>query len=187
MLRGVLGLAGFGLVVFGLIVFVLAFGGMSSAVAPTSAAGAKPPTAMAGDSFGDWVYECQAAKDGKGGCALSQTLVSGDTRKPVVKFNLGRDPQTAIIYLAALLPLGLDLPDGVYGAVDNQRQFSYSVETCLPLGCVARIEADAALISAIKRGKQLKISFRFRGASQATTLPGSLSGIAAGLAAAALE
>lgn len=174
--------------VVGTVVFALALGNMSSAVAPTtSAAGARQPTAMAGDTFGDWIYECQPAKDGKPACALSQTLVSGDARKPVAKFNLGRDPQTGLVYLAVLLPLGLDLPAGIFGAVDEQKQFPYSVETCLPLGCIARIETNAALLGAIKRGKLLKIGFRLRGATQTTVLPGSLSGIGAGIAAAALE
>ena len=175
-----------GLLTFAIVVVtVFAFGGVTSAQAPARAA--SPPTAKAGETFGDWVYECQAAKDNQQNCALSQTLISGDTKKPVAKFNLGREPQSGIVYLAVLLPLGIDLPAGVVGAVDDKEQFNYRLETCLQLGCIARIEADAALLTAMKSGKTLKLGFRFRGAAQATVLPGSLSGMTAGAAAAALE
>lgn len=171
----------------GAVALAFALAGLNGAVAPTGAVGAGAPTARPGQSFGDWTYECQPAGEGDGSCALGQTLLSGDTKKPLVRFNLGRDPKNAVVYLAVLLPLGLDLPAGVAGSVDNGNPFAYQIETCVPLGCIARIPAEARLLRAMKSGKALKVSFLMRGASLPTVLPASLAGIGPGITAAALE
>lgn len=168
----------------GALAFVLALGGATAAQAPTRSA--TPPSAAEGQTFGDWKYECQALNGGQA-CALSQTLVSNDSKKAVAKFNLGRDPQSGVVYLAVMVPLGLDLAAGIVGAIDESGPFAYQLETCLAVGCIARVPVDAALMKALKSGKTLKLGFRARGAQQATVLPGSLAGMTAGVAAASLE
>ena len=43
-----------------------------------------------------------------------------------------------VVCLTAFLPLGIHLPSGASGAIDQGKPFQYTLETCLPQrGCIA--------------------------------------------------
>lgn len=157
----------------------------ASAVMQVESAAAQDDKAAT--AVGDWIYQCQAKDDGKKECILSQTVVDGASRRPVGRFTIGRDSQTNEVVFAVLVPLGIDIPRGVNGAIDNRYTFGLTVVTCLSEGCIARTRLDPRLLLAMKMGERLSVAFTIRGAARETVLPGSLAGITKGIAATGLE
>lgn len=147
----------------------------------SAAAQEEKPTAV-----GDWVYQCQTAPDGRK-CILSQTVVDGESRQPVGRFTIGRDTQSGSVVFAALVPLGIDIQNGVSGVIDNRYTFDLTVVTCLPEGCIARTALDPRLMLSMKMGERMAVTFVIRGDGRKVVLPGSLLGIKKGIEATGLE
>ena len=141
-------------------------------------------TAKAGEVFGDWVYECVAVGEGREACALNQSLVDQDSGKLLVRFSLGRDEQNDTVSLVALVPLGIDLEQGVSGGLDDQPGFAFRMRTCLTTSCIASVSVDAGMLEKMKQGTTLKIGFKMMAEPQPRVLGGSLRGITAGTKAA---
>lgn len=141
-------------------------------------------TAKAGDTFGDWIYECAPVGEGREACSLSQTLVDQQSGQSLLKFTLGRDEATGTVTLVALLPAGLDFVAGVVGAVDDKPGFPYTLRTCVGTTCIAMLLVDAPQLAQLKAGSALQIGFTMFGETQQRVFTGSLRGITAGTAAA---
>ena len=144
----------------------------------THAAHAAPKV---GDRFGDWVFGCMALAEGKTACALTQTIVSKKDNRRIVKFSLAHNEKKGALVLTAVLPLGIHLPSGASGAIDQGRAFQYTLETCLQFGCIATYAVDGSFLKAMQSGQKLNINFSFNGGKQPVAIAGSLSGLAEGL------
>lgn len=143
--------------------------------------------AKVGDRFGDWVFECAALAEGKTDCALSQTIVSQKDNRRIVKFNLARNRQTSGITLTALLPLGIHLPSGVSGVVDQGKPFQFALQTCIQQGCIATYPVDAGFLKNLQAGQKLGLNFSVNGGKRPVSINGSLNGLVDGLKAANLN
>ncbi len=143
-----------------------------------SVAHAKPAD---GDRFGGWVYECEALSASKTVCAFTYTVVTEDGASRILKLSFGKLGQKDEFVLVALLPLGIYLPAGVHGKIDNGETFELVMRTCTTLGCEAMILVDPKLRWKMKAGKDLFIEFTARPGAKPITLPVSLNGISAGL------
>ena len=141
-------------------------------------------TAKAGDTFGDWIYECATVGEAQQTCALSQTLVDQQSGQSVLKFTLGRDQGTGTVTLVTLLPMGLDFVAGVAGAIDDKPAFPYTLRTCVGTTCIGMLLVDAERLAELKAGTALRIGFTMMGEAEQRTFTGSLRGITAGTAAA---
>lgn len=140
-----------------------------------------------GDHFGDWVFECVALAAGKTNCALAQTIALQKDNRRIAKFTLGRNQQTSAVTLTVLLPLGIHLPSGVSGMVDQGKPFQFAVQTCIQQGCIATYPVDAGFLKTLQAGQKLGLNFSANGGKQPVSINGSLIGLAEGLKAANLN
>ncbi len=143
--------------------------------------------AKVGDRFGDWVYECAAIAENKTVCSLSQTIMSKNQNRRIVKFNLGRNEKTKSLDFVALLPLGISLPSGASITVDTGKPYQLTLKTCLQQGCIATYAADSSFVKTLQSGQKLEISFTPGGADKPVTISGSSKGLADGMKTANLN
>lgn len=141
----------------------------------------------AGDHFGDWVFECRALAEGKTACALTQTIISQQDNRRIVKFSLTRKDGKGATMLTAMVPLGIHLPAGVSGTIDQGKAFQYTLETCVQQGCIATYAVDTGFLQSLQGGQKLNVSFTGNGAKRLIEISGSLKGLAEGLKAANLN
>lgn len=147
-----------------------------------------PAQAKVGDRFGNWVFECVALGEGKTACALTYAIVSKADNRRIVQLSLGRNERKGGIVLTAFLPLGIHLPSGASGAIDQGKPFQYTLETCLPQrGCIGTYAVNADLLKSLQGGQQLNIRFTAGNGQQAVSVAAALNGLAEGLRAAKLN
>lgn len=143
--------------------------------------------ARVGDRFGNWVFECVALAEGKTACALTYAIVSKVDNRRVVQLSLGRNELKGGIVLTAFLPLGIHLPSGASGAIDQGKPFQYTLETCLPQrGCVGTYAVSGDFLKSLQGGQSLNIRF-VAGGQQVVSVSAALNGLAEGIRAAKLN
>jgi len=143
--------------------------------------------AKVGERFGDWVFECTALAEDKTACALTQTIMSKKGNQSLVKFSLSRNEQKGHIQLTAVVPLGIHLPSGISGAIDQGKPFQYITQTCVRQGCIANYAPDGGFLKAMQAGQKLGIKFSGNGGKQPIAIEGSLNGLAEGMKAAKIN
>lgn len=149
------------------------------AQAPASAQEVKPGSDTA---YGDWVLRCVKASDGKELCALHQKIMSQETKLQVAAFALARNPDSSSLRLAAVLPLGLDIPAGVTGKA-GETPISFTVQTCVRRGCIASAQVDDKLLESLRGNDSFTTTFKMRSVADPTTLAVSVKGLEEGLKA----
>jgi len=68
------------------------------------------------------------------------------------------DPKAAL--LAIQLPLGLNLTEPVQLKVDNGQVERQPIQTCTNIGCFASMTASERLVTAMRSGNELKVTFQ---------------------------
>lgn len=145
-------------------------------------AGAAATKAAPGQSFGDWVLHCTELHGGGQACALHQKVMASDTRLPVAAFALARNKDSRELRLAAVLPLGLDIPAGVSGKA-GAVPLPFTVQTCIRRGCIASTTVDEKALAALRGADAFSVTFKMRIVADPTTIPVSLKGLDEGLKA----
>lgn len=140
-----------------------------------AAQNAKPKV---GAVFGDWTYACTAFAEGETTCAITQTLVTGEPRRPIARFNIGVDPQTEVLTLTALVPLGLAFSDGLSATIDTQSPFTIPLETCIQGGCIGKIALTGRIVDDFAAGTTITLNYRLAANNAPIGIPGSLQGVA---------
>lgn len=148
----------------------------------TGLAGAAATQPAAEPTFGDWTLHCAKLSGGGDACALRQKIMAKDTKLPVAAFALARSKDSHELRLAAVLPLGLDIPAGVAGKA-GASPLAFTVQTCVKRGCIASTTVDDKLLEALRGGDALAVTFRMRSVADPVTIPVSLKGLDAGLKA----
>lgn len=149
------------------------------AVAPALAGETKPN----GDvPFGDWVLHCTKLGSGEQACALHQKILAKDTKLPVAALALARNKDSHDLRLAAILPLGLDIPAGVTGKV-GATPLAFTIQTCVRRGCIASTRVDDKLLESLRGSDAVSVTFKMRVVTDPTTIPVSLKGLDEGLKA----
>lgn len=152
----------------------------ATAATPAQAGASKP---LAGDPFGDWVLHCtKIARTGEQACALHQRIMAKDTRLPVAAIALARNKDSRELRLAAVLPLGLDIPAGVTGKAGTVL-LPLTIQTCLRRGCIASTTVDQKTLASLRGADGFSVTFKMRIVAEPTTIPVSLKGLDAGLKA----
>jgi invasion protein IalB len=146
-----------------------------------SAASAQAAPPKVGDTFGNWLFECQALAANKTACVLSQTLSQAKTKQRVLRVTLNKPENSSEFQLVAVAPLGIHIPTGVTGSVDKSTPIPFGLKTCTKQGCIAVAKANNALIKALKSGKNIEISFTANPRRKPVSLNVSLTGITAGI------
>lgn len=135
-----------------------------------------------GDRFGDWVFGCRAISADKNVCALSQTIVSKENNRLMARLSLQND-KTKGPELIALVPLGVHLPSGVTGTLDQGRPFQFTVQRCTRQSCIASVKADSNLLKSLQSGEKFSLSFYGQPEDKPMVLTGTLKGLADGMKA----
>ncbi|MDR0786255.1 MAG: invasion associated locus B family protein [Gemmatimonadota bacterium] len=104
---------------------------------------------------GDWVVIC-SAQDGAKACVMQQELRVQQSGQLVLAVEL--QPKSGGAEGNLVLPFGLALARGTSIQVDEGSSTSLPFRTCLPVGCVASVNFDAATLGALRRGTSLNVS-----------------------------
>ncbi len=143
--------------------------------------------AKVGDRFGDWTFDCVAIADGKTICALTYVIVSKMDNRRIAQLSLGRNEARKSIMLTAFLPLGIYLPAGASGVLDQGKPFQFTIETCLPRNCIGIFAVGGDFLKSLQGAKQLGIAFVAADGQKPVVLEVPLAGLGEGLKAARLE
>ena len=106
-----------------------------------------------------WRVECTG--DGKTlDCRALQQLFQRDTRQLVLSVLVRKAPDPKAALMALQLPLGLNLTEPVQLKVDNGPVERQPVQTCTNIGCFVSMTASERLVSAMRSGTELKLTFQ---------------------------
>jgi invasion protein IalB len=123
----------------------------ATASAPSAAAPAPP----------GWAARCtSASREAPLECAIEQTAVLSKTGQLIVLVNIRVASDTHAPVALVQLPLGLNLPGGAKLQVDDGKTTDLQIQTCDNRGCYTSIPVAPDLLTALKSGKQLKLSFQ---------------------------
>ena len=122
------------------------------------------PAAPQGDASGNnagWVARCtSASRDAPLDCAMEQTAVLSKTGQLIVLVNIRGPGDTRAPVALIQLPLGLNLPVGAKLQVDDGKAVDVPIQTCEARGCYINAPIAADVLTQLKSGKQLKVSFQ---------------------------
>jgi len=108
-----------------------------------------------------WTARCaSASRDGPLECAVEQNAVLPRTGQLVIAVNIRVPADTHTPSAMIQLPLGLNIPAGAKLQVDDGKTVDLQIQTCEARGCYTGTAIAPDLLSAMKSGKQLKISFQ---------------------------
>ena len=121
---------------------------------------AENPPANAAPQPG-WAARCtSASREAPLECAIEQTAVLSKTGQLIVLVNIRVPTDTRTPVALVQLPLGLNLPVGAKLQVDDGKAVDLQIQTCENRGCYASTPIAPDLLTALKSGKELKVSFQ---------------------------
>jgi invasion protein IalB len=108
-----------------------------------------------------WAARCtSASREAPLECAIEQTAVLSKTGQLIVLVNIRVPSDTHTPIALVQLPLGLNLPAGAKFQVDDGKPIDLQIQTCENRGCYASTPIAPDVLTALKSGKQLKVSFQ---------------------------
>ena len=157
-----------------MLVAVLAFGPIKSSLAQTpkskgtaqvvptpaappagTAAPATPPASPG------WAVRCSSvSRDAPLECAIEQSAVLTKTGQLIILVSVRVPGDTHLPVALVQLPLGLNLPVGAKIQIDDGKTVDLQIQTCENRGCYASTPVTPELLTALRSGKQLKVSFQ---------------------------
>lgn len=131
------------------------------------------------ETHGDWTVVC-VLQDNNKRCSLSQQQVDAQSRQRMLAIELAAVADGKAEG-ALVLPFGLALEKGVVMRVDEGKPLpALAFRTCLPAGCVVPVSFDTAMVTALRKGKQLQLEAVADGGNP-ISFSVSLSGLAGAL------
>jgi invasion protein IalB len=150
--------------------------GFLMAAATCAAGAAQNTSSLASDGGSGWRIEC--ANDGKAlDCRAINRVNHRDTRELIAAVAIRIPPDTKKPAVVVQLPLGIHVTDKITLRVDEGQPEGYPIQTCTQTGCLVGAPASDALISALRGGRELKVSFQSL-AKQTITVTMPLAGFA---------
>jgi invasion protein IalB len=126
-----------------------------------------------------WAARCSSAsRDAPLECAMEQTAVLSKTGQLIVLVNIRVPSDTHTPVALVQLPLGLNLLAGAKFQVDEGKAADLQIQTCENRGCYASTPIAPDLLTALRSGKELKVSFQNL-AKETITIPMPLIDFAA--------
>lgn len=126
-----------------------------------------------GQMFAGWAKRCDKQEGKAPYCEVFEVLSVKETKQRfmemAVGFPNGADKPAAGILI---LPLGVMVGSGAMVQVDDKTEKSLKISTCLPAGCVTKLDIDAPFLAELTAGKVLNIKFaNAEGKTMAAQLP----------------
>ncbi|MCC8984193.1 invasion associated locus B family protein [Bradyrhizobium acaciae] len=135
--------------------------GKTTTVPVAAAAPAAPQGDAASPNNTGWVARCtSASREAPLECAMEQTAVLTKTGQLIVLVNIRVPGDTRTPIALIQLPLGLNLPVGAKLQVDDGKAVDVPIQTCEARGCYINAPITADVLTQLKSGKQLKVSFQ---------------------------
>jgi invasion protein IalB len=111
------------------------------------------------ESFEDWLVLCNVAGNAKQ-CAVNQVQTDTKSGQRILAVEM-MPTSTGGTSGNIVMPFGLDLASGLSFVVDGAgAPKPLAFKTCLPSGCIVPAVFDKATLSALKAGKQLRLTGR---------------------------
>ncbi len=139
----------------------LAFALLAGAVQAQEAVPAKSPlpggASSIQESYEDWRVLCNVVNNAKQ-CAIQQVQTDTKSGQRVLAVELTPAPDGGTSG-NLVMPFGLQFDAGVALALDagaNGKPLTF--KTCIPAGCLVPLTLDAGTITALKAGKELKLT-----------------------------
>jgi len=134
------------------------------------------------EGYGDWVVSCDIRSENNTGrkvCGLSQEQTNTQSHQRVLFMQL--QPKGSAAEGTLVLPFGPDLSRGITLQIDSGAVLaSLPFWTCLPAGCLVKLNFDAKSVAALRAGTNLKVNM-FPVGQQEMSLSVSLKGFPAAL------
>ncbi len=125
-----------------------------------------------------WKHECAQSKDKKTtNCRIIQNLVvrRGEKQQRLLTVIVRPQPKAKLHSILLALPHGLFLPAGVQITVDEGKPIKLPVQTSDAAGAYAGVAITQPLLSSLKKGKIMKVSF-VSASRKGISIPVSLAG-----------
>ncbi len=120
---------------------------------------ALPASGAVAQDVAAWRVECTG--DGKSlDCRALQQLFQRETRQLVLSVLVRKAPDPKAALMAIQLPLGLNLTEPVQMKVDSGQVERQPIQTCTNIGCFVSMTASERLVTAMRGGNELKITFQ---------------------------
>jgi invasion protein IalB len=117
------------------------------------------PSALAQDVPAAWRVECVG--DGKTlDCRAIQQMINREDKQLVAQLSTRIAADTKAPVLLIQLPLGISLTEPVQLKVDNGVIERQPVQTCTNVGCIVSVPLKEPLLTAMRTGTTLKMSFQ---------------------------
>ena len=128
------------------------FFGAAWALAQEGTPATDPGTTLAPQVYVDWQVACAADQP----CRMSQTVAQPATARAILQARVfkGDDPTLLISF-----PLGILLSPGWRYRIDGRANTVLPFEICDAAGCHAGLKLTRELLSALKRGNEMQITF----------------------------
>jgi invasion protein IalB len=149
--------------------------GRQPAAAPTAAPAPPPAAAVAPSGASSWISRCSSpSRKIAPDCAVEQRAILSGTGQvvTVVSVRLPHDSRQPI--LVVHVPMGMYLPPGVNIQIDEGKAEHIAFQTCDMQGCYANLVVPAELLTAMKGGTKLAVSFQ-GGNQEPVTIPMNLA------------
>lgn len=171
-----------------LAVAALISGALAISAAPTTAAAQtaqpkKASEAKPGQQIGDWTYKCEKLSKTETACGIIQRVADRGTKREVLGVTVRAiGDKNRELAMVVTVPLGTFLGTGIAGKVDDNKQFSFHLQSCTVNGCQAAIVLKGQLLDEMKKGKRFIVGFKAHPGPKNIIIPVSLKGFDKGLA-----
>lgn len=136
----------------------------------TPQSGTQPPSG--------WETTCTSSGRGTNpDCKIEQTIVVTKTQQRILSVLVRVPAESHTPAMMIHLPLGLFLPAGITLQLDQQMSLQLNVQTCDANGCYSGTPISENMLTAMKTGKHLTVSFQSL-AKQTMSVPVPLVGFA---------
>ena len=106
-----------------------------------------------------WFTQC-AGKGPDADCEVEKIITMGKGRQRLISLTVRVPAGAKKPAMMLHLPVGLYLPFGVTFQVDDQKQQQLEVQSCDLEGCYAGTAVSSGMLSTMKMGKHLTVSFQ---------------------------
>lgn len=140
---------------------------------------APPPAEAAAPAPAPWAARCLS--EGRGSaldCVMEQRVVMSNTGQLLVAVTIRMPAGSTSPVMMIQTPYGLYLPAGLKLAVGDQSFDALPLQTCDNQGCYAGEQVSEAMLTAMKGGESLQITFQDQGRRD-INVPVSLLGFTA--------
>lgn len=123
-----------------------------------SVAAAQAPNSLS-ETYDAWTIQCQAVASPDGlsrQCQMSQELRQKETGQRVMMMAMTMSPDQAT-NVTIIAPFGLKLSGGIRIAIGEEQMVESGFNTCLPVGCVARMPLEQAALDRFRLEQSLRV------------------------------